>query len=159
MLIQGVYSQHILPVAQPFHIHKGKLPPASAVGFAQCSFFPQLVGNARQLFYGPDIPELGLRAFFVEPVKEHVNAGPLMPCVHGHVVSPVVGVRPAVLPVMPGPFTTLAFRVSMPGVRPAVNKQLKQNLIIVMPYPLPVPGFFVTTGKMVPQIVTPSLLE
>ena len=115
VLVEGIYAQGVLPVAQPLHVGKAQLPSATAVGLAQCAPHAQLVGHAGEFFHRPDVAELGIGARLVELVEEHIDGRTLVPGVHGHMVGTVIGVWPAVLPVVSGPLQAFCLGVGIPG--------------------------------------------
>src|SRR5690606_36993233 len=114
MLVKGINAQGVLPVSQSLHVGERELPSTSAIGFAQRPTAVQLIGHAGQFLNGPYVTELGVRAAFIELVEQHVHRRALMPRVHGHVISTMIWVWPAMFPIMAGPLQPLLLGIPVP---------------------------------------------
>src|SRR3974377_2068843 len=131
MLVKRIDTEHEKPIADSLHILEAQIPSPRAIGFTQGSRSAELIGYAGEFLHRADIAELGVSGFAVL-VHQDVDAGPLLPGVHGHVVWNTHTVWPLVLPIVAGEFDSVFCAVLEIGFAPAFDKQLRNKLEIIV---------------------------
>ncbi|OPZ95437.1 MAG: hypothetical protein BWY71_02240 [Planctomycetes bacterium ADurb.Bin412] len=148
VLVDGVDAQGKKPVGDAFHVLEAQVPAAGAIGLAKGTGVSHLAGGAGQFDDRAGVSELGMGAFVVL-VHQDIDSRPLMPGVHGHIIGDKPAVGPFVFPVMAGEFQIIVPAILIEGLGPAVDEQFRQQLVIIVPQPLPVADRLGEAGQVI----------
>ncbi len=158
VLVQRVDPEHVEPVADALHVLEAEIPPAGAVGFRQRAGPAELVGDARHFLDRAHVAELGVHVLLVL-IHQRVDARPLLPGRHRHVVRDGHRVGPLVLPVVARELDPVLLAVGIVRTRPALDELLEEELVVIVPHLLPVAERLAQSREVRHEAVAPARLE